>query len=259
MVRKALFWSLLFLFLCGLGGGAFWYWRSRGGSWRERYRAMRACRKYRHRFERRCIVKAGMTRGKGWRKLGRFKARGYLPCRRALRNESLKKAENAISTLHPLVSAYKLYMLYIAKGRRTMRIPRKLRKLYQPYFRVPLGKLRVGTSKHLKMSAITDCYIMFFRPETRMPQQLKNGVFSDESTERFFLHELAHADQCYRVGGRNNYARMWFRHLSKSVIRNILEQKKLSSQNIHKRQPMEKQAERKAIRVQMLTKNHWEQ
>lgn len=255
MVRKLIV-SLIVLFVGWLVYFGVNRYHDHRDGWRNWRRVRRACRGYRKIFQRQCKVRRALTCGKGWTSIAVFRKPTYLACRRALRSETLRKAKNTLNALHPLANAYKLYMTHIGKDRWTMKLPRKLRVLYQPYFRVPLSKIVVGTSDKLKMSAITDCYTIYFETGRGIFRQLRAEVFDDKETESFFLHELAHAEQCFKVGGRNNYARMWFRHLKKSMIFNILRGKKLNHINIHKLQPMEEWAERKGVWVQSQTNNY---
>ena len=134
----------------------------------------------------------------------------------------------------------------------------KIRKKYQKYYSVPLGRIRFGQTSRLKAPGMTDCYKIYFQSKYNMISEIAKGVFTTKFREELLLHELAHAEQCYRQGGRNNYAKLWFKSLSVGILRNIKKKHKFNDQNLHKKMPMEIQAGSKAIRLQKKVKNNLE-
>ncbi len=54
----------------------------------------------------------------------------------------------------------------------------------------------------------------------------KGNKLTDQQLKWLF-HELVHTEQCSRWGGRENYAKIWFKQVSKAVLKKI-QQGKLS-------------------------------
>ncbi len=142
------------------------------------------------------------------------------------------------------ISKIKLYQTYMAQLRsrtKMYRLPPKYLRYASLY--PQLGNLkgyRFGYSNHQpKQNATTDCNKTYYN-DKKYVNQLKQGRV--HSTRLYWLlHELQHYNQCKRVGGRDNYALMWFRDLDISIIR------KRNLKNIHDRMPMEKEATNVAI------------
>src|SRR5262245_7657340 len=82
----------------------------------------------------------------------------------------------------------------------------------QEYYKTDLRMIRISKGSGMGGEAITDCTHIRF-PEGSLVQSLHQGTLlaEDKDNLRWLLHELRHSDQCSNIGGRKQYANMWFR------------------------------------------------
>jgi len=222
-------------------------------------KAKESCTKYKKKYHKPCKIRRGVSCGNGWRKIARFGSGSiqYRSCRKKLKNETANKIRNAYNSTTFLANAYKAYFAWLRKGASMRSIPPKLRAKYQKYYRVNLGRIRVGLASRVKKGAITDCYKIYFASnKTSMMDSIRKGRFKSSGEERLFLHEVAHSEQCYLQGGRNNYAKLWFKQLPVGILKSLTNKVKVNKSNIHDRMPMEVQAESKAVAIRNKVQNH---
>jgi hypothetical protein len=138
------------------------------------------------------------------------------------------------------ISKIKLYQTYMiqlrSRTKKMYKLPPKYLRYASLYPQLSnLKGYRFGYSNHQpKLNATTDCNKTYYNDE-KYVNQIRQGRIHPKKLY-WLLHELQHYNQCKRVGGRDNYALMWFRDLDISIIR------KHNLKNIHNRMPMEKEA-----------------
>ena len=159
-------------------------------------------------------------------------------------------AEQILQGLDPRVVAYQSYFKAIGSGVNLHPLHERWRTELAPYFDHDLKPIRVGVSKPLGNTAITDCSTIYWPEGTGIVKKLADGTDLTENELRWALHELTHTEQCHEAGSRNGYAYLWFSQLSGPTLAQITshlsDPAKMSHRNIHDALPMEKDADKKA-------------
>jgi hypothetical protein len=159
---------------------------------------------------------------------------------------------------------YKIFMSWMASGvvgPDDVAVPQSLRSRLAPFYDRDLSVVRIAYSSRIDRLGLTDCTKIYFGDRTivdaiRLERPLSAGQ------ARWLAHEMTHAEQCLRWGGRKNYADTWFRQLAKEVLAAILQGKlstviqsvsRAQSSVIHDNMSMEQEADERADRVV----EHW--
>ena len=141
---------------------------------------------------------------------------------------------------------YKTFMSLMSSGVQMKAMPYALIQKLDPYYANNLNIVRYGHASRLSNTAITDCTKIYFSSKDMTDAIAKNTPLT-ASSMRWLLHELAHTEQCYKVGGREAYAKMWFKDLGTALVTPPFSSNDMKE--IHDKMPMEKDAEAKAVQV----------
>jgi hypothetical protein len=126
-------------------------------------------------------------------------------------------------------------------------LPKWIIEKYQRYFKKNLKKITVAESSQVyRGNAMTDCERIYFPKGT-----LRDVLVPDSNgkASEWLLHELWHAEQCRKKGGRNNYAAMWFRTTGIGTINALASGDDKLAKKIHDKNPMESDAALNAKRI----------
>jgi hypothetical protein len=137
------------------------------------------------------------------------------------------------------VNAYKAFFNALGQGVSTGPIDADIvaaLKAHMP--NIPFASIKVGYTSKLSNMGITDCYTIYFSSSS-LANGLKNGTLSSGNLDWVF-HELRHSQQCKDEGGRDAYARRWFKELSNTLLKNPTQ---LDPKVVHDKMPMEASAE----------------
>ena len=151
-----------------------------------------------------------------------------------------------VKTYDPTYDLYKTFMSLMSSGVQMKAMPYALIQKLDPYYENNLNKVRYGHASRLVDTAITDCTKIYFSSKDMTDAIAKNTPLT-ASSMRWLLHELAHTEQCYKVGGREAYAKKWFKDLGTALITPPFSSNDMKE--IHDKMPMEKAAEAKAVWV----------
>ena len=206
-----------------------------------------------------CDVQSGVCTV-GMTTIKRFKdgpggSRNYRACRDKNGPERLKRLGNALAPMFGIhtgfnYASYRSYMKVIDNhaGPKTP-LPRETWRTLQPFYTdVNLQTVRIAhsTSGLVGDGCIADCNTIYC-VNRRTIQSWRDG-----NINQLLTHELEHAAQCARWGGRTMYGLRWFRNLDVSLIRAIRNDAAApvdAATRVHDRMPMEEKAEEKAIEV----------
>jgi hypothetical protein len=139
-----------------------------------------------------------------------------------------------------LYGVYKTFFSWVGDKATLEKMPQLLIDKLDQYYDNNLKDIRYGYTSKFKDLAMTDCYNIYFG-DKKMIDAIKNNNMSDTQT-RWLLHELAHTEQCYKIKGRNNYAKMWFKQMASSIKPPYTSD---LIKKIHDKMPMEVQADAK--------------
>jgi hypothetical protein len=158
--------------------------------------------------------------------------------------------------VNSLLSAYRSYFAVVDAGASKRRLPHDVRQKLVPYYGMRLlEQVWYGESNFLQIAdaAMTDCHSIYFPSGSGMIDIIeKSDLFKSKHRDdlKWLLHELAHCEQCSRMGGRDSYAQTWFREVALATITQLLlDPSQVSAEMLHDAMPMEKEAEKKAVRV----------
>jgi hypothetical protein len=115
------------------------------------------------------------------------------------------------------------------------------------YPSVDVARIRWGlVGDTPRSTCITDCYDIYCDKDTVL-DQVKNGRVESGT---LIFHELTHVEQCQKQGGREEYAKYWFRNLPQGFFNaidgNVKDDFKA---DVHDKMPMESGANRKGEAV----------
>lgn len=118
-----------------------------------------------------------------------------------------------------IYSGYKSYMYWVDQGVRggTIRLPKNLTDILKPYYKNNLGDVRVAYTTRFSDLAMTDCTLIYFGNQS-VVNKIKDAKKLEKWEFEWLTHEVAHTEQCNKVGGRKKYANMWFKQASGAVL-----------------------------------------
>ncbi len=127
-----------------------------------------------------------------------------------------------------LYVAYKIYMNWVDDGVSGSKqdIPDWMVSRMKTFYKNDLTKVRAAYTTRFSNLAVTDCNKIYFGQKDIITTLLKGNKLTDQQLKWMF-HELVHTEQCSRWGGRENYAKTWFKQVSKTILKKI-QQGKLS-------------------------------
>jgi hypothetical protein len=159
-----------------------------------------------------------------------------------------------------LYDGYKAYMRKW-EGKASTPIPAHLHFFIQREYGIDPGWVRWGTvSDTSNSTCITDCnriYCDADYPEQRVRAGYDLHRIDDERITDLLFHELQHVRQCKEVGGRQDYAHLWFSNLSKGLGRAMRDGGKISADEIHDLQPMEQDASARGAAIRQRYTDEW--
>ncbi len=150
-------------------------------------------------------------------------------------------------TCQTKLSLYSAYMAQLGAGVTLHRLPQLYVELLQPHYTGNLGNVRFGYADRQPATATTDCSTIYFGSfaTQQYVNDLKDGQLDTTAEFRLLLHELRHVSQCVGGGGRDQYAKRWFRDLDIS----LLQQRSIDPKQLHDLMPMEGDASSAADRI----------
>ncbi len=116
---------------------------------------------------------------------------------------------------------YQLYMAFLGAGRPLYNLPEVyIEKLQHLYPNRDLHAVKFGYSGNQEPgNATTDCSRMYFG-DAGFVQRLRTATLAadDYTAWSWLLHELRHTEHCAELGGREEYAKRWFKDLSTAAL-----------------------------------------
>ena len=165
----------------------------------------------------------------------------------------------AIAACETRMQAYEIYQGQMAADQTNYKLPAVYQDILRSKYQTNLSNYRFGFSDRQPAgNATTDCFTTYFNRKSYVDALRK----SDSNPNWFWLlHEIAHAEQCSSLGGREFYANRWWNELmaaanatGRSINFNQTPQQ-LAGQmgtlyaSLHDRMPMESAADSKANAV----------
>jgi hypothetical protein len=202
-------------------------------------RAVSRCNEYEKNIGGNCEVQSPHCKA-GWVKLGDYGV--FQACRRIAPSGSL------------LYDGYKAFMRKWEGKADTYMSPALQDFVKRLYPKVDAARVRWGLVGSTPSSTcITDCYDIYC-DKAWVLDQIKSGAVGSS----VIFHELTHVEQCVAQGGREDYAKFWFKNLPvgffKAIDGDIKDEFK---KDLHDKMPMEKQAEKKGQAVQAKFAADW--
>lgn len=134
---------------------------------------------------------------------------------------------------------YKAYMAALGFGVDLHGLPSDLVEKLQPHFpTVDLGSIQFGYRWQPQSNNTTDCHRIFFS-DPDMVQRLSHNMELDANEWNLVFHELQHTEQCSQVGGRDEFAKMWFKDFELAVLMTQLSDPVSYLWELHDKMPME--------------------
>ncbi len=119
------------------------------------------------------------------------------------------------------VFLYELYMNFLGAGVSLHGLPEEyIQKLQHLFPNRDLHTVKFGYSGHQEPgNATTDCNRMYFG-NAGFVERLRTAtlVAEDFAAWSWLLHELRHTEHCVELGGREEYAKKWFKDLSTALL-----------------------------------------
>lgn len=139
---------------------------------------------------------------------------------------------------------YREWMAVVDVGVDRFPLPSSVARTLAPHFpRLDLGAVEVGLTRKQMADGLTDCTRIYLADPATVGE-LRAGVLPSGPFLELFLHELVHADQCLRMGGRDAYALTWFRDLGVGAL--ALLRRGEGWMDLHAAMPMEAEAAARA-------------
>jgi len=169
----------------------------------------------------------------GWVKLGDYGV--FQACRHIAPSGSL------------LYDGYKAFMRKWEGKADTHMHPALQAFVKQHYPSMDVARVRWGLVSNTPSSTcITDCYDIYCDKATVL-DQVKSGRVESGT---LIFHELTHVEQCQKQGGREEYAKFWFKNLPQGFFNAIDGNVKDDfKKDLHDKMPMESAAARKGEAV----------
>lgn len=119
-------------------------------------------------------------------------------------------------------AAYKAYMSWVNGGVKggSQKFTAAEKRLLQPFYENDLDDVRFYYTTRLDGLGMVDCNKIYFGDKT-IVDKLKKTQSLTWSEMRWLAHELAHTEQCAKLGGRKKYAVRWFREVKKTILLSI--------------------------------------
>jgi len=167
--------------------------------------------------------------------------------------KAVQKVKEVVNSVRLAVNGYKIFFKIVDKNSSgKSKLPHWFIQKFQKFYKNNLKSVEVHEStKVVGSNAMTDCSKIYF-PKGSILSALA-GKQENFNKLRWLLHEVSHTEQCYKKGGRNNYAGMWFGNLPIGVLSAIgkadtdgdgaIDKYK---DRLHDKMPMESDAEQKA-------------
>ncbi|MEQ8329797.1 MAG: hypothetical protein RH859_04960 [Longimicrobiales bacterium] len=142
-------------------------------------------------------------------------------------------------------AAFYAYLAQMGFGQALYSLPADWVDLLQDHFpNVDVGDWRFAFSdRQPPDNATTDCDRTYFNDQGFV-DDLRQGVVTNH---RWLLHEIAHYDQCIEVGGRDDFAKMWWDDLDLVTLQILLGQTAID--DLHDAMEMEDEAETMALDI----------
>lgn len=139
---------------------------------------------------------------------------------------------------------YRGYMGQLGLGVTLHRLPQLYVDLLQEHYNGNLANVRFGYADRQPAVATTDCTVIYFGGGATQSfvDKLRAGQLDNSDDFKLLLHELRHFNQCTNLGGRDQFAKRWFRDLDISV----LQQSTIDFHQLHDLMPMESDAKNAA-------------
>jgi hypothetical protein len=154
--------------------------------------------------------------------------------------------------------AYDGYKAFFSgvEGEADTAIPEHLHPFLKKHYSIDLTSVRFGHVTRIKGAAcLTDCTKIYCNS-----QPMIDGVRDGYGWITTHFHELQHVQQCKDVGGRKDYAKMWFKQFAGSALKALFKKDPASfSDEVHDNMPMEKNAAAKEVIEQEYKRDFWHQ
>lgn len=196
--------------------------------------AQKRCKQYENNIGGNCEVHSPRCNA-GWVKLGDYG-----------KFQSCRKLEPSGSLLY---DGYKAWMRKW-EGKADTPLPPLLASFVKEHYpRIDVSKVRFGyVSSTPSSTCITDCSHVYCDDHSVI-DAIKRGVIPQDDADLVF-HELTHVEQCAEQGGREAYAKFWFKNLPTGFFNAIDgDIKDEFKDDLHDQMPMEKDAEKKGAAV----------
>jgi hypothetical protein len=131
---------------------------------------------------------------------------------------------------------YDTYMTQLGAGVTRRSLPAAYVSVLQPFYPgANLGAYRFGFSPRQVAVATTDCSMTYYTTQSYV-DKVAAGTLSTPSELKLLFHEIHHYRQCMQVGGRNQFAKMWWDQIPLNRLQTF------DMNIIHDAMPMEGQA-----------------
>jgi hypothetical protein len=191
--------------------------------------AQKRCKQYETNIGGNCEVHSPRCNA-GWVKLGDYGK--FQSCRRLEPSGSL------------LYDGYKAWMRKW-EGKADTPLPPPLAQFVKKHYpKVDVSKIRFGyVSSTPSSTCITDCNHIYC-DDHDVIDSIKRGVIPQDDADLVF-HELTHTEQCSELGGREAYAKFWFKNVPVGFFNAIDgDVKDDFKDDLHDKMPMEKDADK---------------
>lgn len=119
--------------------------------------------------------------------------------------------------------SYRIYMAWLASGVEGGygQYAPELAASLAPHYAHDLSAARFAHTRRLPASlAVADCTTVYFG-SAAIVRHLREGGELTERELRWLAHELTHGEQCGRWGGREAFAKTWFREANAQAWRTV--------------------------------------
>jgi hypothetical protein len=131
---------------------------------------------------------------------------------------------------------YDTYMTQLGAGVTRRSLPAAYVEVLQSFYPgAPLVNYRFGFSPRQLAVATTDCSMTYYTTQAYV-DKVAAGSLTTPNEFRLLFHEIQHYRQCMQVGGRNQFAKMWWDQIPLNRLQT------LDMNTIHDAMPMEGQA-----------------
>ena len=133
---------------------------------------------------------------------------------------------------------YKAFFSHV-EGEADTAIPEHLHPFLKKHYSFDPASVRFGhVTKIGGADCITDCNKVYCKQATRI-----DAVRKGYAWEEIHFHELQHVQQCKNIGGREDYAKMWFKQFAGSFFKSLFTKDPAPfGKELHDNMPMEADA-----------------